>query len=210
MNHAIPYSQSGRVPAGIPGGIFFILILASLLYFYLHLNLGNAPALAYATGTGTSGLTFEYQIISSDLHVNWTGGGDFDPRGKCPQDFLSKGFVVLCKKVKNGGVYKFLYHKGKKLLYRIDKSEINGQSQVGLHWVESTKFGSKYRIADDAFKGGKTVQAPNAKGGKETVTVRYGEAVSKRKTSYNRELFDQTHINPNQCREWWDIINFIP
>jgi hypothetical protein len=210
MNHAIPYSQSGRVPAGIPGGIFFILILASLLYFYLHLNLGNASALAYATGTGSSGLTFEYQVISSDLHVDWTGRGDFDPRGKCPQDFLSKGFIVLCKKIENGPIFKFLYHKKKKLLYRIDKDLINGEAKIGLHWVESTKFSSKYRIADDAFKEGQIVKIPNAKGGKDAVTMRYGEAVSKRKTLHDRELFHQTHIKPDQCKEWWDIFTFIP
>jgi hypothetical protein len=210
MNHAIPYSQSGRVPAGIPGGIFFILILASLLYFYLHLNLGNAPALAYAKGTGSSGLTFEYQIISSDLHVDWTGGGDFDPRGKCPQDFLSEGFVVLFKKFEDGGIFRFLFHKGKKLLYRIDKDTPNGQAKIGLHWVESTKYSSKYRIADDAFKEGKSLQVPNAKGGKDNKTFKYGDVVSKKRGQYGRELFRETHINPGQCSEWWDIFNFFP
>ncbi|MCO6488458.1 MAG: hypothetical protein J5I98_08575 [Phaeodactylibacter sp.] len=76
--------------------------------------------------------------------------------------------------------------------------------------MESTKFSSKYRIADPSFKGGRTVRVPNAKGGMDSQTFRYGQAVSRRRVQLERELFSETHIAPNQCPEWWDILNFFP
>ncbi|MCB9351202.1 MAG: hypothetical protein H6573_27445 [Lewinellaceae bacterium] len=41
-------------------------------------------------------------------------------------------------------------------------------------------------------------------------TFRYGQAVSRRRVQRERELFKETHIDPDQCPEWWDILNFFP
>ena len=71
------------------------------------------------------------------------------------------------------------------------------------------KFNARYRIADEAYKGGRAVKVPSAKGGKATKTFHYGQAVSKRRTQFHRELFRETHITPRQCPEWWDIFNFM-
>lgn len=73
--------------------------------------------------------------------------------------------MLVCKKLNNGAYIKFLYHKGRKLLYRVDKDVVNGKARAGLHWVGSTKSTARYRIADPAYKGGKAVKVPNAKGG---------------------------------------------
>jgi len=136
--------------------------------------------------------------------------GKLPTSSKCPDDFFGAGFVVLCKKMADGNAFKFLSHKGKKLLYRIDKDIVNGKARIGLHWVESTRFSAKYRIADPAYKGGKAVPVPDGKGGMQTRVFRYGEAVSPKRVQRHRELFKETHIDPKQCAEWWDIFNFIP
>lgn len=188
--------------------LFGLLLLAGLLYYQYHRS--YAAAELFAVATGSTGMAFTYEVTTSDVVADWAGSGDFDPRDKCPPDFFSDGFVLLCKKLADGAYFKFLYHKGKKLLYRIDRDVIDGQAHIGLHWVESTKFGARYRIADDAFQGGKTIRTPNAKGGTDAKTFHYGEAVSKKKSQPGRELFDPTHIDPDQCPEWWDIFNFTP
>ncbi|MCB9295535.1 MAG: hypothetical protein H6559_20780 [Lewinellaceae bacterium] len=187
--------------------LLFLALLAVFVLYYSHFN--PAPELDYFTGH-TGGATFSYEVTTSDLTVDWQNGGDFDPRDKCPEDFFAAGFTVIFKKLPDGNTIKFLYHKGQKLLYRIDKDVIQGKAEVGLHWVESTRFSSKYRIADAAHKGGKAVPVPNAKGGKELKVFHYGEAVSPKRIQRHRELFNETHINPKQCEDWWDIFNFIP
>ena len=136
--------------------------------------------------------------------------GKLPTSSKCPDDFFGAGFVVICKKMADGRAFKFLYHEGKKLLYRIDRDVINGKARIGLHWVTGTHFNAKYRIVDRTFKGGKSVKVPNARQGFEEVRFQYGQAVSKRRVRPDRELFHETHIASKQCDSWWDIFNFIP
>lgn len=205
MARTITTAQGGMPSVGFSLIVFLLLLLGTFLYFYQPEET-DPPPLAAATGP----TAIEYEVTTSDITVDWSGGGDFDPRDKCPPDFFREGFVVLYKRVADGGYFRFLYHKGRKLLYRIDKGVAGGKIRIGLHWVESTKFSSKYRIADPAFKGGKTVKVPNAKGGKGAQTFHYGQAVSKRRVQWERELFRETHIDPDQCPEWWDILNFFP
>lgn len=196
-------------------GLLLLLLLGTFLYSYQP---NEAPPPALAAASNPTGLAIEYEVTASDIEVDWPGGGvsaaerggDFDPRDKCPPDFFKNGFVLVCKKLNNGAYIKFLYHKGRKLLYRVDKDVVNGKARAGLHWVASTKSTARYRIADPAYKGGKAVKVPNAKGGMDTEVFRYGQAVSKRKAQHHRELFRETHISPEQCPEWWDIFNFMP
>lgn len=210
MQHDLTFPQQPGLPLGKPEILLLILFLASLLYFYNLRSLEKAPAAVYATGTVASGLTFAYEISTADLEIDWAASGDFDPWGKCPQDFFEDGFILLCKKLADGAYFKFLLHRGKGLLYRIDQDVIGGKALIGLHWVEGTHFGAKYRIADSAFKGGQTVLAPNAKGGTDALPFHYGEAVSKKRSQPGRELYRATHIKPGQCPEWWDFFHFIP
>lgn len=210
MIQTISSPQSNLLRPFYPLLIFLILLLGGLCLLHFPAASESMPTELFATASGSTGITFEYEITTSDVEVEWSGGGDFDPRGKCPPDFFGEGFVLLCKKLADGAYFKFLYHKGKKLLYRIDKDIINGKARIGLHWVEGTRFNARYRIADDAFRGGKKVEVPNAKGSTDAKTFQYGQAVSKKKVQPGRELFDPTHIDPDQCPEWWDLFNFIP
>lgn len=187
--------------------LLFLALLAVVALYHSHSN--PAPELDYFTGHA-GGATFSYEVTSTDIAVDWPGGNDFDPRDKCPPDFFKNGFVLVCKKLRNGAYIKFLYHKGRKLLYRVDKDVVNGKGRAGLHWVESTKSTARYRIADPSYKSGKPVKVPNAKGGMDTEVFHYGQVVSKRKAQFHRELFRETHISPDQCSGWWDIINFMP
>lgn len=186
------------------------LALLTVLGIYLHFYWSeSSQPYIYAASSGGNP-SFAYEVIRSDLSVDWSGGGDFDPKDKCPQDFLGSGFTVIYKKLADGSCFKFLYHKGKKLLYRIDQDLIKGKARIGLHWVTGTAYNSKYRIADTAYKGGRSVAVPNAKGGTDQVRFQYGEAVSKKRARFGRELFHETHIIPGQCKSWWDLINFLP
>ncbi len=195
----------------VPLGLLFALLLGTIIYNLISSQaFQQGPAYVFATKPSTGGPSFSYQLTDTDLTVDWPGGGDFDPRDKCPEDFFAAGFIVICKKVKRGGYFKFLYHKKKKLLYRIDEDVINGKARIGLHWVEGTHFGAKYRIADAAYKGGKAIPVPDGKGGKSLKVFQYGEAVSKKRVARHRELYQETHLNPKQCEEWWNIFNFIP
>jgi hypothetical protein len=155
---------------------------------------------------------FPYEVTTSDLNVEWSqaGSGDFDPKDKCPEDFFRAGFVVLCRKKPGGQSFKFLYHRGKRLLYRIDRDVLGGKAYIGLHWVESTLFGTRYRIADKGFAKGRALSIPTGKKTPETRTFHYGQAVSKRRSRPERELFSATHIQPGQCDSWWDIFTFNP
>ena len=205
MSYTISAPRGNRFPVGWTGVCLVVLLL--LTYWLLPLD---PPPVVYAQATTSSGLTFDYEMITEDLVVDWSGGGDFDPRDKCPKDFLSAGFIVLSRKIKDRAFTHFLYHRGKRLLYRIDRDIVRGKAQIGLHWVTGTRFNAKYRIGDGTFRGGKTVQVPNGKGGTDAVRFRYGQAVSKKRTQYHRELFSPTHLTPDQCPEWWDLFNFIP
>lgn len=202
---------------GNPSFLLLLLLICSLLLFgwWSELLLSRpdvGPERLYTTATGPSGLEFEYEVTLVDFSVEWdaNSGGDFDPRDKCPRDFLSAGFILLSKKLEDGSAFNYLYHQGRRLLYRIDKDIIGGRAQIGLHWVTNTSFGAKYRIADPSFKGGKEVQVPDSRGGTHATRFQYGQPVSKRRTTYSRELFRPTHIEPDQCPEWWDLFNFIP
>ena len=76
-----------------------LLLLALLLVvalYYSHLN--PAPKLVYFTGHTGGGAAFSYEVTSNDLTVDWPGGGDFDPKDKCQEDFFAAGFTVICKK----------------------------------------------------------------------------------------------------------------
>ncbi len=186
--------------------LLLALLGATLLYFAMPPALQPPPPTLKANSPA-----IEYELTEADLHVDWPAGGpEFDPHDKCPPDFFKKGFRLVLRRRDNGAYAKFLYHKGKKLLYRIDKDVIEGKAKVGLHWVASTKPRARYRIADRAYKEGKAVKVPNAKGGKDTKIFQYGQAVSKRRAQPHRELFRETHIIPRQCPDWWDIINFTP
>ena len=208
MIQTIPVSSERKAPVGALIALLLLAALGGWLYF--HLAARPAPETVFAATTGAGGLSFSYEVITSDLEVDWAGGPPFDPRDKCPRDFFTGGFVLICKKLADGAYFRFLYHKGKRLLFRIDQDLIEGQRRIGLHWVESTRYNARYRIADEAFAGGKKVPVPNARGGTNPVTFEYGQAVSKKKVQPGRELFHPTHLTPEQCPEWWDIINFIP
>lgn len=210
MYHALPSPQSNKNPLNRALALGLLLLLGALLFAYYAAGRQQAEAASFATATLSGGLSFSYQATTSDLAVDWQGEGDFNPHGKCPPDFFSGGFVLLCKKLADGACFRFLYHKGKKLLYRIDYEVVDGRARVGLHWVEGTHFGARYRIADDSFKGGRTALAPDGKGGVEPRQFQYGEPVSKKRSVPGRELFRETHITPGDCPEWWDIVNFIP
>lgn len=210
MIRAISPPSVNRSVRPLPVIGLLLFISTTLYYFYQTTCQANAPVIVYATATTPSGLTFDYDVTTFDLSVDWANGGDFDPRDKCPTDFFSAGFRVLCRQMVDGGYFRFLYHKGKRLLYRIDEDVINGQARIGLHWVEGTSFGARYRIADPAFKGGKTVAVPNGRGGTDAMRFTYGEAVSKKRVQRRRELFRETHIDPQQCPEWWDVLDFLP
>lgn len=202
MIRSVPASGSALFASGI---LLLCLLGASLLYFLQQPGLSPPPT------ARASSPVIDYEITNSDIYVDWPAGGpDFDPRGKCPPEFFNNGFVLLCKRLARGGYVRFLYHKGKKLLYRIDKDVIGGKARIGLHWVESTRYSSRYRIADNVFKGGKKVRIPDGRGGTEAATFHYGQAVSKRRVDPGRELFAPTHIKPDQCPEWWDLFNFMP
>ncbi|MCO6488382.1 MAG: hypothetical protein J5I98_08195, partial [Phaeodactylibacter sp.] len=215
MNHTLASPPGRRLPFHALALLLLLLLTVAALYYNRP---DPAPELAYFTGHTGGGSAFSYEVTTSDLAVDWPGdgvseaerGGDFDPKDKCPEDFFAAGFTVIFKKLPDGNIIKFLYHKGKKLLYRIDKDAINGKAGIGLHRVTGTHFNAKYRIADKAFKGGKSVSVPNAKGGADKVRFRYGEAVSKRRVRPDRELFRETHIGPKQCQSWWDLFNFMP
>lgn len=206
MSHTIAAGGSSALPN--PLTLLLLVLLAGGLLYYFTLD--DPPEIEYATANAAGDLPFSYEVIHDELTVDWTNGGDFDPRGKCPKDFFRAGFVMIFKQVKGGGYFKYLFHRGKKLLYRVDKDMVQGKAVMGLHWVESTRFSGRYRIADPAFKDGKTLDVPNAKGGTDAKTFQYGEPVSKKRSQKNRELFSQTHIQPGQCPEWWDVFNFVP
>lgn len=193
--------------------LLLVLLLGGWLLTYWHTHpdpLG--PAIIYTQGTTPSGLTFDYDITDTDLFVEWdhATGGDFDPRNKCPRDFFRAGFVLLCRKTVNGKFAKFLYHRNKKLLYRIDRDEVGGKVQAGLHWVTDTRFQAPYRIADPAFRGGRRVDVPDGRGGATIQRYDYGQAVAKRQTRWQRELFHPTHIHTDQCPDWMDLYQFTP
>ncbi|MCB9352169.1 MAG: hypothetical protein H6573_32440 [Lewinellaceae bacterium] len=207
MIHSLTSPPGRRFPFHALALLLLGLLLVVALY-YSHLN--PAPELAYFTGHTGGGAAFSYEVTTSDLTVDWQNGGDFDPKDKCPEDFFAAGFTVICRKMKQRGYFKFLYHKKKKLLYRIDQDVVKGKAKIGLHWVTGTNFNAKYRIADKAFKGGRATAVPNAKGGVDKVRFKYGEAVSKRRVRPDRELFRETHIGPKQCQSWWDLFNFMP
>ena len=182
MIRSAPATGNGHL---IPGIVLLCLLGASVWYFTQQPVLYLPPLTAQATSPDMA-----YEVTASDITIDWaTGGGDFDPRDKCPPDFFRNGFVLVCKKLGNGAYAKFLYHKGKKLLYRIDKDVFMGKTRIGLHWVESTKFNSRYRIADPAYKGGKMLKVPNAKGGRDTKSFHYGQAVSKKKGAISPGAF---------------------
>jgi hypothetical protein len=204
------YSTTPSVPSRkVPLLLGALLLLALTLNHYFQAPPRLPQPYVYAAAGG-GGAAFAHEVITEDITVDWTSGGDFDPRGKCPQDFLGSGFTVVYKKLADGAYFRYLYHKGKKILYRIDKDVIGGKARIGLHWVTGTAFNARYRIADAAYKGGKTVQVPTAKGTRVPATFQYGQAVSKKRVQPGRELFRETHIQPRQCREWWDIFNFLP
>lgn len=207
MNRTYTPSQPGKM---LPGLLLFLLLSLAVFLFIQNQMIRQAPSLVYATATVAGGTTFSYEVTTSDLTVDWQNGGDFDPKDKCPEDFFAAGFTVICRKMKQRGYFKFLYHKKKKLLYRIDQDVVKGKAKIGLHWVTGTNFNAKYRIADKAFKGGRATAVPNAKGGVDKVRFKYGEAVSKRRVRPDRELFRETHIDPKQCQSWWDLFNFVP
>ncbi len=204
-------SYSSTYPVRLPFWVLLIALLGLVIYLSMqHQTAWPIQTPIFTKATDGPAPPFPHRTITSDLRVDWTGGGDFDPRNKCPDDFFGAGFVVICKKMADGKAFKFLYHKGKKLLYRIDKDMAKGKARIGLHWVESTRFSAKYRIADPAYKGGKTVSVPDGKGGGQSRVFQYGEAVSPKRVQRHRELFHETHIHPKQCDDWWDIFNFIP
>ena len=156
---------------------------------------------------------FPVATITEDLHVDWvnTGQPPFDPRDRCPKDFFQRGFLLLRREITTGGAVHFLYHKGHNLLYRIDRDVIGGVTSFGLHWVTSTRFGAKYRIADPTFRGGRTVYQPTATGKTVPRTYHYGQAVGKRPVRPGRELFSSTHITTDpDCGGWADLFNFKP
>lgn len=204
MIRSVTMTRSYTGTAGSLQLLLFLLLVLCLILGWPGISLVRSNA------TLASGISFTYEEIELELTVDWAGGGDFDPRDKCPEDFFADGFILICKKLKDGAFFKFLYHRKKRLLYRIDQDIIKGKKKIGVHWVEGTAFNAKYRIADPSFKGGKTLSVPNAKGGKDPRNFQYGEAVSKKRVQHRRELFDQTHIDPKQCPDWWDIFNFIP
>ncbi len=199
MIHALSL-RARRAPAAAGGLLFLAGLLTALLLR------PAAPVIVLATAEPP----FAYEVVTDDVAVDWAGGGDFDPRGKCPDDFFGAGFVLLCKKLADGKYVRFLYHRGQQLLYRIDRDLIRGRARIGLHWVESTRYSARYRIADPAYRGGKTVAVPTAKGGTEARRFRYGQAVSKKRVQPGRELFDETHLAPEQCAAWWELLRFMP
>jgi len=199
-------SAQRATPVGLPFLLLLSMLLLALMLSWQH----DGPLVLPAKAATDAGLSFDYEIVEGDLTADWADGPGFDPRGKCPPDFFSEGFVLVCKKLADGAYFKFLYHRGRKLLYRIDKDVINGQSRIGLHWVESTRFGARYRVADPAFKGGRTLEVPTGKGKTQTKPFQYGEAVSKKRVQPGRELFHATHIDPDQCPDWQDLLNFMP
>ena len=207
MIHSLASPPGRRFPFHALALLFLALLAVAALY---HSHLNPAPELDYFTGHTGGGIAFSYEVTSTDITVDWPGGGDFDPKDKCPEDFFAAGFTVICRKLKHGGYFKFLYHKKKKLLYRIDKDAFGRKAGIGLHWVTGTHFSAKYRISDKTYKGGRSVTVPNARGGFDKVRFQYGEAVSKRRVRPDRELFRETHIDPKQCQSWWDLINFMP
>lgn len=207
MIHLLAPSRDRRFSLNILLALVFAIFLAKAFY---HSYPIEVQPLVHARAHTPTGANFSYQVITSDLSVDWSDGGDFDPKDKCPEDFFKDGFMVICKKLEKGGCFKFLYHHKKKLLYRIDEDLIDNKARIGLHWVEGTSFNAKYRIADTTYKGGKTVPVPDGKGNTNPKVFQYGEAVSKKRVQRGRELFRETHIFPKQCEEWWDIFNFIP
>lgn len=207
-------SRSISAPRGQAPYVLLLLFsgLALLLMWWLPPLPGPGTGWIYARSTESSDMAFDHEVTLTDVTVDWTpaDGGDFDPRGKCPKDFFKEGFVVLCRKKLGGESFKFMYHKGKKLLYRIDQDVIGGKAYIGLHWVESTLFGARYRIADQAFKKGKRMRVPTGTTTYQTETFRYGQTVSKRRSRPDRIFFHATHIKPEQCDSWWDIFTFHP
>lgn len=190
---------SANTPA-LPGPFWAltVLLLGLLLAYWLYE--GVLPA--------APPQEFPVEIITKDITVDWTGGGpEFDPWNRCPQDFFKQGFVLLGKRLRGNQVVKFLYHKGKKLLYRIDLDDLPTGKSIGLHWVTGTRFNAKYRLADKSFVGGKAVAQPTGKGTTATATYHYGDAVGKRATGRKRELFAPTHIDTDNCPDWFELFN---
>lgn len=87
MIRTIATAQGGMPSVGFSLIAFLLLLLGTFLYFYQPKET-NPPPLASATGPST----IEYEVTTSDITVDWTGGGDFDPRDKCPPDFFREGF----------------------------------------------------------------------------------------------------------------------
>lgn len=207
MSHALTASGDAT-PSRPPLLLYIALLMGGLLYWYFTHN--DPPPVHYATNAQINDLHFAYEVVSEDLSVDWDGENDFDPRGRCPEDFFSAGFILVCKRLSDGAIFKFLYHKGKKLLYRVDPEIVKSKVVAGLHWVVNTRYSSRYRIADPSFKGGKAVKVPTGKGTKADQQFYYGEAVSNNRVIFNRELFRETHIKVGQCNTWADLLNFLP
>lgn len=208
MSQLITPTPSRRKP--------LLLLLAALLgivlYQYIQQTFRVPQQFTYVSVGAATTFAYAHQVITSDIEVGWSAGssGDFDPRGKCPDDFLGQGFILLYRRLADGAYVRFLFHKGKNMLYRIDCDVIKGKVMIGLHWVTGTRYGARYRIADPAYKGGRTIDVPTAKGAKVPATFEYREAVSKKRVQPGRELFSETHIQPQQCRQWWDVWDFMP
>lgn len=180
-----------------------------MLVLLLCLCLG---AYAYRHLSTTAPPDFPTEVITEDITVAWTdpGGPHFDPWNRCPDDFFNKGFRLLQKRLADGNTVNFLYHRGRKLLYRIDQDIIRGIPKIGLHWVRGTKYGAKYRIADPTFVGGKSVSRPTGTTTSSTATYHYGDAVSKRQSKPGREFFRATHIDTDNCPDWFTLFTFAP
>ncbi|MCB9291917.1 MAG: hypothetical protein H6559_02130 [Lewinellaceae bacterium] len=85
MIRTIATAQGGMPSAGFSLIAFLLLLLVTFLYFYQPPET-NPPPLAAAS----SPPAIEYEVTTSDITVDWTGGGDFDPRDKCPPDFFGR------------------------------------------------------------------------------------------------------------------------
>lgn len=72
-------------PRKMPLGLLLIFLVGAAIYSSTQYQIGQAQPYVYATTAG--GLTFSYEVTGTDVTVDWSGGGDFDPRDKCPEDF---------------------------------------------------------------------------------------------------------------------------
>lgn len=109
MIQSIPGSRNSRPAIGAPT-LLLLLLLATLLWLYHQAPADPGPLVLHSGQTATD---FDYAVITTDLTVDWSGGGDFDPRNRCPDDFFAAGFVLLIRKAADGGYFRFFYHRGK-------------------------------------------------------------------------------------------------